>query len=222
LIYQRGWNDIGQNPAEAARRLTEAAGQGNGLAHAMLGQSFLLGEGVKTDNKTAFHHMKMSADMDTPEGLLGLAIIYHQGLGGKQKNLSTAIEYYIKAAEFGNIEAQFQLGMLYFSGKNIPRDYSKSIKYFSMAAFQGYTRAIYYLGWMHHNGLATIESCYKALQMFQIVSQRYNIIEVNELAKSFYIMKLQQEAYYYYTFTSEMVTYYSLFDKLKLLILIFN
>merc|ERR1711907_916235 len=51
---------------------------------------------------------------------------------------------------------------------------------------------------------ATIESCYKALQMFQIVSQRYNIIEVNELAKSFYIMKLKKEAYYYYTFTSEM------------------
>lgn len=65
----------------------------------------------------------------------------------------TDYEKYIDAANNGDAEAQYQIGMCYREGKGIKKDYKKSLQWLNKAADQGHANAIlqvgvcYYKGW---------------------------------------------------------------------------
>jgi len=52
-----------------------------------------------------------------------------------------------KAANQGNADAQYQLGLCYFNGNGVRRNYTKAAVWFRMAAEQGHTHAQYQLWW---------------------------------------------------------------------------
>ena len=54
--------------------------------------------------------------------------------------------YYEKAADKGNVNAQYYIGKLYYKGKGIEKDYKKAFEYLKKAAEQGHVDAQYYLG----------------------------------------------------------------------------
>ncbi|MGB1111279.1 MAG: tetratricopeptide repeat protein, partial [Gammaproteobacteria bacterium] len=58
-----------------------------------------------------------------------------------------------RAAEGGNVEAQWQLGLLYASGQGMPLDYVTAARWIQSAAEQGFTRAQSVLAWLFANGL---------------------------------------------------------------------
>ncbi|ALE02294.1 tetratricopeptide repeat protein [Candidatus Pseudothioglobus singularis] len=56
---------------------------------------------------------------------------------GVIEDLDSAIYWYTKSAEQGNIKAQAYLAWIYFEGKGIAKDYEKSVYWYSKAAKQG-------------------------------------------------------------------------------------
>ena len=50
---------------------------------------------------------------------------------------SEAVKWYRKAAEQGNKQAQYNLGVCYESGRGVPQDYSEAVKWYRKAAEQG-------------------------------------------------------------------------------------
>lgn len=52
----------------------------------------------------------------------------------------------------GDAKAQASLGMLYYSGKGAPLDYSKALLWFSRAAESGQPTAQFFMGLMHYYG----------------------------------------------------------------------
>ena len=70
---------------------------------------------------------------------------------GGECNKSSDIEkrfknYYEKAADKGNVNAQYYIGKLYYKGKGIEKDYKKAFEYLKKAAEQGHVDAQYNLG----------------------------------------------------------------------------
>ena len=55
-------------------------------------------------------------------------------------------KYFKQAAEFGDPEAQYELGLCYFEGKGVHCDYNEAIKMWKLSAEQGYAIAQYRLG----------------------------------------------------------------------------
>src|SRR4029079_2561248 len=55
-------------------------------------------------------------------------------------------------AEKGDADAQFTLGMMYYEGRSVPRDYVESARWFRKAAEQGHAIAQYALGAIYENG----------------------------------------------------------------------
>ena len=55
-------------------------------------------------------------------------------------------------SEQGNAEAQFNLGLIYYLGDGIPRDYKEAVKWYTKAAEQGNADAQYNLGVMYYIG----------------------------------------------------------------------
>ncbi len=62
------------------------------------------------------------------------------------KDYKKAFEYYLKAANQGNADAQVNLGRLYNNGYGVPRDIKKAYEYFVKAADQGHSDAQWILG----------------------------------------------------------------------------
>ncbi len=56
-------------------------------------------------------------------------------------NNEKAFEWYKKAAEQGNVDAQFKLGEYYRDGKGVVQDLEKAVEWFTKAAEQGHAKA---------------------------------------------------------------------------------
>lgn len=57
-----------------------------------------------------------------------------------------------KAAEGGNTEAQYRLGMIHADGDGVPLDYREAAKWLQRAANEGHAEAQEALGWLYANG----------------------------------------------------------------------
>lgn len=63
-------------------------------------------------------------------------------LSGNPAKIRRAATLYCKASRHGSIEAQYRLGMLYLSGRGVPKNRDFASALFSQAAQQGHARAL--------------------------------------------------------------------------------
>lgn len=64
----------------------------------------------------------------------------------------TALREFTKAADAGLHLAQYNLGVMYFSGTGVPQDYALAYQWTRQAAEQGHINAQYNLGTLYYNG----------------------------------------------------------------------
>ena len=62
------------------------------------------------------------------------------------------MKLYKIAADQGDVYAQYSLGLEFFEGKHLTRNYSNAIKYLKSAADQWHAEASYYMGLCYENG----------------------------------------------------------------------
>jgi TPR repeat protein len=73
---------------------------------------------------------------------------------------------YFKLAKRGDVEAQFDLGEMYYNGEIVEKDFEKSFYWYSKAAEQGNAEAQYNLGIMYNNGRGVEKDFEKASQWY--------------------------------------------------------
>ena len=100
-------------------------------------------------DKVALTELEKKAD--TANDYLELARRYRQGIG-TAPDMKKSMEWLRKAAEKGNINAQFSLGYLYLSGTGGPRSMSKALEWLTKAANSGHANAQFYLGSICESG----------------------------------------------------------------------
>ncbi|MDO8909262.1 MAG: hypothetical protein Q7W55_12290 [Pseudohongiella sp.] len=76
-------------------------------------------------------------------------------------DFDTAIRLFTESAEDGLEIAQYNLGVLYFSGRGVTQDFAQAFKWTRMAAEQGHTNAQYNLGTLYYNGLGVRSEIFK-------------------------------------------------------------
>ena len=67
--------------------------------------------------------------------------MYEQGRGGLPQSDALAVEWYRKAADQGDEEAQFNLGAIYANGQGVPRSFPEALRWLRKAHAQGYEQA---------------------------------------------------------------------------------
>jgi TPR repeat protein len=63
-----------------------------------------------------------------------------------KRDHDSAIEYWTKAAELGDVEAHYQLGYMYWKGEGVAKDEEKKVYHWEKAAIGGHPIARHYLG----------------------------------------------------------------------------
>ena len=71
-----------------------------------------------------------------------------------------------KAADQGNADAQFRLGMRYYFGRGVQQDYTEAAKWFRKAAEQGYADAQFLLGILYEQGIGVPEDPREAARWY--------------------------------------------------------
>ena len=91
--------------------------------------------------------------------------MYHQGKVFP-KDGTTALKWFTKAADQGDVNAQSYLGDIYAKGKGVPKNVKSAVKWFTLAAEQGDADSQYNLGQMYREGKVLPESDKTSLTWF--------------------------------------------------------
>ena len=86
---------------------------------------------------------------------------------GVTKNLQEAIKWYKKAAEQGDADAQFNLGVMYENGEGVTKNLQEAFKWYLEAAEQGNARAQNNLGIMYENGKGVQMDIQQAIRWYR-------------------------------------------------------
>jgi TPR repeat protein len=75
-----------------------------------------------------------------------------------------------EAAQNGDRDAQFNLGVAYFDGKEIDQDYIEAAKWYGAAADQGDVQAQFNLGLMFYRGVGLPKNLAYAYELFSLAA----------------------------------------------------
>jgi len=145
---------VEQNYSKALELYLKAARRGDGEAQFISGGMFFRGMGVEKNFPQAFKLLQQAAinGKSSPESERIIAQAYLQGIG-TYKNYEKGVQWYKKAAEKGDGEAQNTLGYIYFVGGNgVEQDVTKGGAYFLQAAYNNSAIAQYNVGIMYLTG----------------------------------------------------------------------
>lgn len=80
------------------------------------------------------------------------------------------IKNLIKSAQEGNADAQFNLGVMYFEGKEVQQSYIEAAKWYGSAADQGDRQAQFNLGLMFYHGTGLPKNYLYAYELFSMAA----------------------------------------------------
>ena len=90
----------------------------------------------------------------------------------KNKDYETSHNLILPLAEKGFAQAQYNLGVMYFNGKGVVKNYSNAIRWWNLAADQGNDKAQYTLGLMYEEGKGVKKNLKTAKTWFQLASNQ--------------------------------------------------
>ena len=101
----------------------------------------------------------------------GSSKVEGQNTGSKQEaSQQETVSKLRKAAEQGDAEAQYNLGVRYANGEGVPEDYKEAVKWFRKAAEQGTAKAQCNLGIRYANGEGVPKNYVEAYKWFLLAA----------------------------------------------------
>ena len=91
--------------------------------------------------------------------------MYSRGLGVPQ-SVRVAVNWYLKAAVRGHAGAQYNLGLMYETGRGVPED----VQLYKSSAEQDYTSVQYKLGVMYAQGNGVLKNAVVAVRWYRKVA----------------------------------------------------
>lgn len=82
------------------------------------------------------------------------------------------VKQLIKSAQAGDVNAQYNLGVLYFEGKDVTQNYLEAAKWYGSAADQGDKQAQFNLGLMYYRGIGIPQNYLYAYELFSLAAEK--------------------------------------------------
>ena len=115
---------------------------------------------------------------------------YEAGVAAAQNgDYDTALQEFKQAAEAGLDLAQYNMAVLYFTGRGVEQDYAEAFRWTEMAAEQGHLNAQFNLGALYYTGTGTAANLEKSLQWYTLAAEsqhaeaQYNLATMYELGE---------------------------------------
>lgn len=163
---------------EAFKVFEKAAYAGNDKAQYYVGEYYYEGRAGEQSFEKGVFWLEKSAEKDNEEALNKLGKIF------EEKDYEKAIEYYQRALSKHNVEANFNIAMLYLSLPEM--DIQKVIKYLNRAGEAGKIEAYYRIGKIYQEGTFLRTDIKEAKKYFEKAAEKDYALAQLELGK-FYL-----------------------------------
>jgi len=142
--------------------------------------------------KTAFLEFRKSALKGNPDAEYNIAVMLYSGKG-VVKDKARAVYWFVKAAQNGDVSAQYNLGVLYSTDNELPNDYpkmdqgeiyfevsqgartsrqQKAFTWYKKAAEQGHVSAALNLGVMYNQGIGIKLDYKNAIKWYKVAADK--------------------------------------------------
>ena len=88
----------------------------------------------------------------------------------ERKDYATAFKLWRPLAEQGNENAQYNLGLMYHTGRGVLQDYKEAVRLYRLAEEQGNASAQYNLGLMYYTGQGVLQDYKEAVRLFRLAA----------------------------------------------------
>ena len=176
VLYENG-DGVFQNDKKALNYY-ELAAKGNVLnAHAKLGLFYQHGRGVKQDIKKAIKHFRiLGSRSDDPNVKAQVNLLLggvYADIASKQEKNETKFNWYLLAANNGELKSQIYVADAYRDGKGVQQNYLESVNWYKDAAIRGDIYSIQNLGYIYTYGLGDVEQSYgAALEWYRTCAEK--------------------------------------------------
>ena len=103
----------------------------------------------------------------------GCGADFDKGLAAYESgDFATALREWRPLAEQGNADAQFNLGVMYYKGRGVPKNHKTAVKWYTLAAEQGNASAQFYLGVMYRRGKGVPKNYKTALKWYTLAAEQ--------------------------------------------------
>ena len=179
VIYRDG-AAVGRNELEASRWFRIASDLGDPQAAFELGALLLEGPGgVAKDPAGAKAQFERAAAKNHPGALYNLGVM---ALGGDKPNYAKAAQYFLRAAEAGDDNANYSYGVMEREGKGVPQNVADSVRWLKRAADAGVIAGQVEYAIMLFNGVGVQKDEAGAVEILRIAAAKGNPIAQNRLA----------------------------------------
>lgn len=89
--------------------------------------------------------------------MFNLAVCYHNGWGGFDKDYKKAFEWFTKSAELGHPDSIYDIGNMYYRQRGLQKDFEKAFEFFEKAANMNFIEGYNGLGQMYYNAQVPIK-----------------------------------------------------------------
>jgi TPR repeat protein len=93
-------------------------------------------------------------------------------LAYKEQDYAAALKEIAPLARAGNADAEHVLGLMYYQGRGVPRDYKQAFQWHHKAAAQGLPAAEYVVGAMYYTGNAVPQDQVLAVSWFRKAAEQ--------------------------------------------------
>lgn len=123
------------------------AEQGETIAQLNVGLMYLNGTGTDKNHREAVQWLERAAKKGNPVAMYHLGKYYADPERLKiHRDRPRGIKLIRRAAEQGQVEAQYLLGMMYYGGTGVIQDFEEGARWIRKAADRGMTDAMYQMG----------------------------------------------------------------------------
>lgn len=164
-IYANGLG-VPQDFAQALRWYRESVVAGSPVGDYDLGVAYLLGQGVPVDSRDAIDSLTKAANAGFSYSMMVLGLIYETGFASTKPDLKTALAWFQKGAELGEVHCQVTLGSKYANGVGVDVDYAEAVKWYRAAAEQHDPVGEYGLAVRYENGQGVTRDLSEAMIWF--------------------------------------------------------
>ncbi|KAL3880340.1 hypothetical protein ACJMK2_032588 [Sinanodonta woodiana] len=166
VCYETG-NGVKKDLKKAMEYYHLAAEENHPMSLYNLGVLYLEGgEDVQVNKHLGIKYLEKSAELGLAMAQTYLGVYYTEK--GSKEDMKIAVEYFKKASEKNDPEAQYSLGLCYEEGWGVEPDECKAAQLYSQAAQSGHDGAMYNLGIFQQYGLGGLpEDLVSAKELFK-------------------------------------------------------
>lgn len=178
---------------EALYWYIKAAEQEHKDAMFNLANMYQEGKGIPKDMKKAIGLYTKAANLGNVKAQSNLGVIFDIS------NLyESAIYWYTKAAESKDVDAIFNLALMYYKGRGVNRDVTKAIDLYTQGAKLGHVRSQYNLAVIYHCGEVVTQNIDNAIYWYTQAANLGNVDAQHALGSIYEDLGDNNKAAYWY------------------------